>query len=255
MELVRFLKNGQLCCGLIEGEAVYAVEGSIFGQFRRAEKVAALTEVRLLAPCRPTKILAVGLNYRTHAAEAGYDVPPEPLVFSKPPSSVIGPLGPIVYPILSQHVDYEGELAVVMGQRVRNVPPEKAHDFVLGYTCGNDVTARDLQRRDNQWTRAKGFDTFSPLGPCIVTDLDPAHLTIQTRVNGEIRQNASTADMVFSVAELIAYISQVMTLEPGDVILTGTPAGVGPLQPGDVVEVEIEGIGTLRNPVVNQGTC
>jgi len=149
-------------------------------------------------------------------------------------------------------VDYEGELAVVIGQRARNVPPQKAHDFILGYTCANDVTARDLQRRDNQWTRAKGFDTFSPLGPYIVTDLDPAHLAIRSRVNGELRQDGSTADMVFGVAELIAYISQVMTLEPGDVILTGTPSGVGPLQPGDVVEVEIEGIGTLRNPVVSQ---
>ena len=254
MKLVRFLKNDQPCYGLIKGEAVYAVEGSIFGQFRQAEKVATLSDVRLLAPCQPTKILAVGLNYRTHAAEAGMDVPLEPLVFSKPPSSIIGPLEPIVYPVLSQHVDYEGELAVVMGQRARNVPPQKAHDFILGYTCANDVTARDLQRRDNQWTRAKGFDTFSPLGPYIVTDLDPAHLAIRSRVNGEIRQDGSTADMVFGVAELIAYISQVMTLDPGDVVLTGTPSGVGPLQPGDVVEVEIEGIGTLRNPVVSQGT-
>lgn len=252
MELIRFLKDDQTCYGLIEGEAVYAVEGSIFGEFRRAEKVAALSEVRLLTPCQPTKILAVGLNYRTHATEAGMDVPPEPLVFSKPPSSVIGPLDPIVYPVLSQHVDYEGELAVVMGQRARNVPPQKAHDFILGYTCGNDVTARDLQKRDNQWTRAKGFDSFSPLGPCIVTGLNPAHLTVRSRVNGEIRQDGSTADMISGVAELVAYISQVMTLEPGDVILTGTPSGVGPLHPGDVVEVEIEGIGTLRNPVVSQ---
>jgi len=259
LKLIRFLKNNQPCYGLIEGEAVYAIEGSIFGEFRRGEKVATLAEVSLLAPCQPTKILAVGLNYRTHAAEAGYDVPPEPLLFFKPPSSVIGPLEPIVYPILSQQVDYEGELAVVIGQRVRNVSPQKAHDFVLGYTCGNDVTARDLQRRDDQWTRAKGFDTFCPLGPCIVTDtstglsasLDPGHLTIQTRVNGEIRQSTSTTDMVFGAAELIAYISQVMSPKPGDVILTGTPSGVGPLQPGDVVEVEIEGIGTLRNPVVS----
>lgn len=254
MKLVRFLKNDQPCYGLIEGEAVYAIEGYIFGKFRQAEKVATLTEVSLLAPCQPTKILGVGLNYRTHAAEVGQVVPPEPLLFFKPPSSVIGPLKPIVYPLLSQQVDYEGELAVVIGQRVRNVSPEKARDFVLGYTCGNDVTARDLQRQDDQWTRAKGSDTFCPLGPYIVTDLDPAHLAIRTWVNGEIRQSAFTADMVFSVAELIAYISQVMTLEPGDVILTGTPAGVGPLQPGDVVEVEIEGIGTLRNPVVSQGT-
>lgn len=254
MKLVRFLENDQPCYGLIEGEAVYAVEGSIFGRFRQGEKVATLTEVSLLAPCQPTKILAVGLNYRAHAAESGHDVPSEPLFFSKPPSSVIGPFEPIVHPILSQQVDYEGELAVIIGQRVRNVRPEKAHGFILGYTCGNDVTARDLQRRDDQWTRAKGFDTFCPLGPYIVTNLDPGHLAIRTRVNGKIRQSTSTADMVFSVAELIAYISQVMTLEPGDVILTGTPSGVGPLQPGDVVEVEIEGIGTLRNPVVSQGS-
>jgi len=254
LKLFRFLKDDQPCYGLIEGEAIYAVEGPIFGQFRQGKKAAPLADVRLLPPCRPTKILAVGLNYRTHAAEAGYGVPSEPLVFSKPPSSVIGPLEPIVYPALSQHVDYEGELAVVIGQRARNVLPEKAHDFILGYTCGNDVTARDLQQRDDQWTRAKGFDTFCPLGPYIVTDLDPAHLAIQTRVNGQKRQSASTSDMVFNVAELIAYISQVMTLEPGDVILTGTPSGVGPLQPGDVVEVEIEGIGILRNPVVSQGT-
>ncbi len=253
MKLIRFLKNDQPRHGLIEGEVVYTVEGSIFGEFRRAEEVAELAEVGLLAPCQPSKIVAVGLNYRTHAAEAGMDVPPEPLLFFKPPSSVIGPLDPIVYPALSQQVDYEGELAVIIGRRARNVSPEEAHDFILGYACGNDVTARDLQRRDDQWTRAKGFDTFCPLGPCIVTDLDPAHLAIRTRVNGEIRQNATTADMVFSVAELIATISQVMTLEPGDVILTGTPSGVGPLQPGDVVEVEIEGIGTLRNPVVGQG--
>ena len=253
MKLVRYLKNDRPCYGLIEGKDVYAVEGSIFGKFRQGEKVAILTEVSLLAPCQPTKILAVGLNYRAHAAESGHDVPSEPLFFSKPPSSVIGPLEPIVYPILSQQVDYESELAVVIGQRVRNVPPERAHDFILGYTCGNDVTARDLQRRDGQWTRAKGFDTFCPLGPHIVTDLDPGNLAIRTRVNGAIRQSSSTADMVFSVTELISTISQVMTLEPGDVILTGTPSGVGPLQPGDVVEVEIEGIGTLRNPVVSQG--
>jgi 2-keto-4-pentenoate hydratase/2-oxohepta-3-ene-1,7-dioic acid hydratase in catechol pathway len=253
LKLIRFLKNDQPCYGLIEGDAIYAVEGSIFGRFHQGEKIATLTEVRLLAPCQPTKILAVGLNYRAHAAESGHDVPSEPLLFFKPPSSVIGPFAPIVYPILSQQVDYEGELAVVIGQWTRNVSPEKAYDFVLGYTCGNDVTARDLQRRDDQWTRAKGFDTFCPLGPYIVTDLDPGHLTIQTRVNGEIRQSTSTTDMVFSVAELISYVSQVMTLEPGDVILTGTPAGVGPLQPGDVVEVEIEGIGILRNPVVSQG--
>ncbi|MBM4466013.1 MAG: DUF2437 domain-containing protein [Chloroflexi bacterium] len=251
MKLVRFLKNDQSCYGLIEGEAICALEGSIFGEFHQGEEVAALTEVSLLAPCQPTKIVAVGLNYRTHAAEAGMDVPPEPLLFFKPPSSVIGPLEPIVHPVLSQQVDYEGELAVVIGRRARNVTPAKARDFVLGYTCGNDVTARDLQRRDDQWTRAKGFDTFCPLGPCIVTDLDPTHLAIRTRVNGEIRQSATIADMVFSVAELISYVSQVMTLEPGDVILTGTPSGVGPLQPGDVVEVEIEGIGTLRNPVVS----
>ncbi|MGC8836899.1 MAG: fumarylacetoacetate hydrolase family protein [Anaerolineae bacterium] len=207
-------------------------------------------EFRLLAPCAPTKVLAVGLNYAAHAAEAGMEVPEEPVFFLKPPSAVIGPEEAIVYPKLSRRVDYEAELAVVIGRRARRVAPEEALDYVLGYTCGLDVTARDLQRSDGQWTRAKGFDTFCPLGPWIVPDLDPHDLLVECRVNGQVRQRARTSDLIFPVEDLIHRASLVMTLEPGDVLLTGTPSGIGPLQPGDEVEVEIEGIGILRNVVV-----
>ncbi|NLE76877.1 MAG: fumarylacetoacetate hydrolase family protein [Chloroflexi bacterium] len=212
--------------------------------------MAPLAQARLLAPCAPTKIIAVGRNYAAHAAEHGSQVPPEPLFFLKPPSSVIGPGDAIVYPALSQHVEHEGELAVVIGRRMRHVADEDALAGVLGYTCAVDVTARDLQRKDGQWTRGKGFDTFCPLGPWLALGLDPTDLALACRVNGQLRQQARTGEMVFPVSHLIACASQVMTLEPGDVILTGTPAGVGPLHPGDQVEVEIEGIGLLRNPVV-----
>jgi 2-keto-4-pentenoate hydratase/2-oxohepta-3-ene-1,7-dioic acid hydratase in catechol pathway len=206
----------------------------------------------LLAPCQPTKIVAVGRNYREHAAEHGADVPPEPLIFLKPPSSIIGPDASIVLPLLSRRIEYEGELVAVIGRRGRNIPRESVSEHLLGFTCGNDVTARDLQRSDGQWARSKGFDTFCPLGPWIETDLDAADAKVVTRVNGTIRQNASTGDMIYGLSTLVTYVSAVMTLEPGDVILTGTPAGVGPLEHGDIVEVEIEGIGVLRNPVTAQ---
>lgn len=204
----------------------------------------------MLAPCTPSKIVALGRNYRDHAAELGHDVPLEPLIFLKPPSAVIGPDEAIRLPAMSARVDYEGELVVVMGRRAYRLrEDEDPLAYVLGYTCGNDVTARDLQQRDGQFTRAKGFDTFAPIGPVIATDLDPTDLRIETRVNGCVRQRARTRDLVFPVPVLIRFIAQVMTLLPGDLIFTGTPAGVGPLFDGDVVEVEIEGIGTLRNPV------
>jgi 2-keto-4-pentenoate hydratase/2-oxohepta-3-ene-1,7-dioic acid hydratase in catechol pathway len=204
----------------------------------------------VLAPCTPSKIVALGRNYRDHAAELGHDVPLEPLIFLKPPSAVIGPDEAIRLPAMSARVDYEGELVVVMGRRAYRLrEDEDPLAYVLGYTCGNDVTARDLQQRDGQFTRAKGFDTFAPIGPVIATDLDPTDLRIETRVNGCVRQRARTRDLVFPVPVLIRFIAQVMTLLPGDLIFTGTPAGVGPLFDGDVVEVEIEGIGTLRNPV------
>ncbi|MBC7251018.1 MAG: fumarylacetoacetate hydrolase family protein [Anaerolineae bacterium] len=250
MKIARFVWQEEERYGLIEGNEVYLLEGDLFGAFERGQRVGTLAEIRLLAPCTPSKIVAVGRNYADHASEMESDVPSEPLIFLKPPSAVIGPGESIVYPPISQRVDYEAELAAIIGRRARNVSAEEALDFVLGYTCGNDVTARDLQSKDGQWTRSKSFDTFCPLGPWIVTDLKPNDLAIECRVNGAVKQKSSTRQMVFPVAELIRFITQVMTLEPGDVIMTGTPAGVGPLYPGDRVEVEIEGIGVLENVVV-----
>lgn len=205
---------------------------------------------RLLAPVLPTKIVAVGLNYRDHAREMGFELPSEPLMFLKPASSVIGPSEAIVYPPQSERVDYEAELAVVIGRRCRKVQPEQAAEHILGYTCLNDVTARDLQARDGQWTRAKSFDTFAPLGPWIETAIpDPHNLNIILRLNDTVKQSSNTANLIFSVFELVGRISAVMTLEPGDVIATGTPSGIGPMQRGDTVRVEIEGIGVLENTV------
>lgn len=197
----------------------------------------------------PTKIVCIGRNYAEHAKELGHDVPSEPIIFLKPPSSVLKPEGTIVRPPLSQRVDYEGELVIVIGRVARNIRRADWRDYVLGFTCGNDVTARDLQKKDVQFTRGKGFDTFCPIGPVIETDLDTSALQLVTRVNGEIRQNGNTRDMIFPCDVLMEFITAVMTLVPGDVIFTGTPAGVGPLNAGDAVEVEIEGIGTLRNHV------
>ncbi|MDQ6801714.1 MAG: fumarylacetoacetate hydrolase family protein [Acidobacteriota bacterium] len=198
---------------------------------------------------RPSKIVAVGRNYAEHAKELGNEAPSEPIIFLKPPSALLPHEGRIVRPPQSQRVDFEGELAMVIGKRARNVKADRWRDFVRGFTCANDVTARDLQKKDVQFTRGKGFDTFCPLGPHIETDLDPANLSLVTRVNGEIKQNGRTSMMIFPCAFIVEFITGVMTLEPGDVILTGTPSGVGPLQSGDTVEVEIEGIGTLRNHV------
>ncbi|OPY02191.1 MAG: Ureidoglycolate lyase [Syntrophorhabdus sp. PtaB.Bin184] len=197
----------------------------------------------------PSKIVAVGLNYRDHARELKMDLPGYPLIFMKPSTSVIGDGDTIVFPVQTQELHYEGELGIVMGKRARNVPVGEAGDFIAGYTCANDVTARDLQRLDGQWTRAKSFDTFCPLGPRVVSDIDPTTLDIMTRVNGEVKQRSTTANMVFDVYDLVSFISGIMTLLPGDVIITGTPPGVGSLLPGDTVEVEIQGIGILTNTV------
>jgi 2-keto-4-pentenoate hydratase/2-oxohepta-3-ene-1,7-dioic acid hydratase in catechol pathway len=213
-----------------------------------------LEEVRLLAPVLPrSKVVGIGKNYAAHAAEMGGDVPAEPLMFLKPNTSVIGPNDPIVYPPQSSEVHYEGELCVVIGRICRDVPVEKVADVVHGYTVGNDVTARDLQRSDVQFTRAKGFDSFCPLGPWIETELDTSDLRVQTWLNGDLKQDGSTADMVFDVPTLVAHVSSVMTLLPGDVIMTGTPDGVGPMEPGDEVEVFVSGIGSLTNKVVKHG--
>jgi 2-keto-4-pentenoate hydratase/2-oxohepta-3-ene-1,7-dioic acid hydratase in catechol pathway len=210
-----------------------------------------LPDVRLLAPVLPSKVVAIGKNYADHAREMGGEPPDDPVIFLKPSTAVVGPRDPIIYPAqLSERVDFEGELAVVIGRLCRHVPPERVPEVIFGYTCANDVTARDLQARDGQWARAKGFDTFCPLGPWIETDVDPADLELTTMVNGEIRQNSSTSLLLHDVSALVTYVSAVMTLLPGDVLLTGTPAGVGSLKDGDEVSVTIESIGTLTNEVV-----
>ena len=238
MKFARFRIDGAEFGGTVEGDEVVA-DG-----VRRP-----LAGVALLAPCLPSKIICVGRNYADHAGEMGNELPKEPLLFFKPPSAITDPGAAIVYPHQSTRVDFEGELGVVIGRRCRNVSRESALDFVLGYTIVNDVTARDLQRSDGQWTRAKGFDTFAPIGPWIVSDLDWHDVRIKTRLNGLVKQDASTASMIFGVPALVEYISAAFTLEIGDVIATGTPSGVGPMQVGDTVAVEIEGIGTLTNRV------
>jgi 2-keto-4-pentenoate hydratase/2-oxohepta-3-ene-1,7-dioic acid hydratase in catechol pathway len=250
MRIVRYqAKNEAPRYGWILESRVGPVEGNPFGEYRRLEAEIPLDSVRLLPPVLPGKIVCVGRNYVEHAREHNVEVPKLPLLFFKPPSAVIGTGESILLPPQSQQVEHEAELVAVIGRRSRNVTAEEAGRSVFGYTIGNDVTARDLQRSDGQWTRAKGFDTFCPFGPWIDTDFDPADAVISCRVGGQPRQMASTRDMVFSVANLVAFISSIMTLEPGDLIFTGTPAGVSPLKAGDVVEVEIEGLGKLSNPV------
>ena len=253
MEFMKVCSAGEQRWVLSEADGLYWLDGNPFGEWTRAAEVSTLAGIRFLPPCAPTKVVAVGVNYLSHAEEMGTQLLEEPLLFLKPPSSIVGHRETIVYPShQSKRVDFEGELALVVGRRGRRIPREEALAHVLGYTCANDVTARDLQRQESQWTRAKGFDTFCPVGPVISTGVDPADLMIRTRLNGELRQEASTSEMIFPVETLIGSISDVMTLESGDVILTGTPAGVGELRPGDVVEVEIEGIGTLTNPVAGE---
>ncbi|MGA9141841.1 MAG: fumarylacetoacetate hydrolase family protein [Methanocella sp.] len=209
-----------------------------------------MDKVTILPPCKPTKIVCVGLNYKDHAAEMKENIPDEPVIFIKPQSSVIGHGGDIVYPKQSHRVDYEAELGVVISKRAKNVKAEHAKDYIMGYTCFNDVTARDLQKKDVQWTRAKSFDTFSPVGPFIVTDIDPKKLAIQSKLNGKVMQSSNTDNMIFDVYQLVEFISGVMTLEHGDVIATGTPSGIGPMNKGDIIEIEIEKVGTLKNKLV-----
>lgn len=238
--------------GWVLEDRVGLLEGSPYQEYRRLEATVSLDMVRLLAPVEPSKIICVGRNYVAHAQEHGSEVPEMPLLFLKPPTSVIGPGETILLPPQSVNVEHEAELVVVIGKRGRWIQPENALEYVLGYTVGNDVTARDLQRRDEQWTRGKGFDTFCPLGPWIETDFDPSDAMVTCHVNGEMRQMASTRDMVFSVRQIVAFTSTIMTLLPGDILMTGTPAGVGPLTNGDIVEVSIEGIGKLSNPVASE---
>ena len=234
---------------LREGSATLLSAPPWLGGVPVPEKVVSWAENQLRCPVTPSKILCVGRNYAAHAKELGHEVPSEPLLFLKPPSALIGPGESIVLPKESARVEHEAELGVVIGRRCRNVSREEALSFVFGYTCVGDITARDLQKKDGQWSRAKGFDTFCPVGPWIETSLDPRALRVSARVNGATKQEGSTAQMMFPVAELIAYASRMMTLEPGDLLVTGTPEGVGPLASGDLLEIEIEGVGILRSSV------
>ena len=252
MRLVRFRLGERIATGAIDAgsDDIRVLRGTFFDDPLPTGEQVPLGDVRLLAPVLPSKLVCVGKNYAAHAAEFGMEVPEEPLLFLKPSTAVIGPGDPIELLPISKRVDYEGELAVVIGRLARRVRAEDVYRYVLGYTCANDVTLRDLQRTDDQWARAKGFDGSAPLGPWVETELDPNDIRVETRLNGEIVQAAQTSDMVFGVAELIEYLTEFMTLLPGDVLLTGTPEGVGRLASGDVVEVEVEGVGTLANPVV-----
>ncbi|MBE1562953.1 fumarylacetoacetate hydrolase family protein [Nonomuraea africana] len=253
MRIARFSTGDEVVFGVVEGDVVSTIAGHPFNQIQFTGERYPLAEVRLLAPMLPSKVIAIGRNYAEHAKELGNEVPEEPLIFMKPSTSVIGHGDAIAYPTSqSQRVDFEGELALVIGRLCREVPAERAKDVIFGYTCANDVTARDLQKKDVQFTRAKGFDTFCPIGPWIQTDLDASDLALTTTVNGEIRQSGRTSQLINDIPALVAYVSAVMTLIPGDVILTGTPAGVGPLEIGDEVSVGIEGIGTLTNKVVSR---
>lgn len=251
MRIVRYQTrdNKKAKYGWLLEDKVGEISGNPFGRYRRNEATTPLADVNLLAPTEPSKIICVGRNYVEHAKELGNELPKVPLIFMKPPSSIIASGETIILPPQSTQVEHEGELVAVIGRRGKHINAAHGRKHIIGYTVGNDVTARDLQKSDSQWTRAKGFDTFCPFGPWIDTDFDPADAVITCRVNGQMRQMASTRDMVFNVGVLIAYISSVMTLEPGDLIFTGTPAGVGELKDGDDVTVEIEGLGLIKNKV------
>lgn len=252
MRLIRFLSGEMARYGIIEGDGVYEIEGDIYGEYSITKKNYRLDDLKLLPPCEPSKIVAIGLNYRDHAEEVGKRLPEEPMLFLKPSTSTIGHEEHIIYPKSSRRVDYEAELALIIKKKTKNIDKDGALDAVLGYTCFNDVTARDIQSKSGQFTRSKIFDTFAPIGPFIVTDLDPSGLDVKSFLNGELRQSSNTKHLIFDVPYLVSFISEVMTLLPGDVIATGTPNGIGPMSVGDQVEVVIEGVGTLKNHVVAQ---
>ncbi len=248
MKLSRFLVQDRPAFGIVQDDTVSELTGDIFrpGRVTGSHR---LSEVTLLPPCLPSKVVAVGLNYRDHAAELDFPVPEEPILFLKPATTVIGHGAPIRHPAMSARVDYEAELGIVIRDLTRNIRPADAADHILGYTCANDVTARDLQKKDGQWTRAKSFDTFCPVGPWVETELDPRDLAVEAFLNGQRKQASRTSNFIFDVPTLISFISRVMTLLPGDLVITGTPAGIGPMQPGDEIEVRIEGIGSLKNTI------
>ena len=252
MRLVRFRLGDRIATGAVDAgsDAVRVLAGTFFESPVPTGEEIPLDDVRLLAPVLPSKVVCVGKNYAAHAAEFDSDVPEEPLLFLKPSTAVVGPEDPVRLLPISRRIDYEGELAVVVGRLAKHVRSEEAYRYILGYTCANDVTLRDLQKHDDQWARAKGFDGSCPLGPWVETDLDPNEVWLETRLNGDVVQRGHTSDLAFGVATLLEYITEFMTLLPGDVLLTGTPEGVGPLAAGDVVEVEVDGVGVLRNAVI-----
>jgi len=250
MIYLRFEAGGRARYGLLEGNSAAEISKSYFGSFKKTGKKFSLSKLKLLAPCKPSKIIAMGLNYVEHARELKMPLPLAPLFFLKAPSAAIGPGDTIVSPAVSKRVEYEGELAVVIGKKAKDVTAAKAKEYILGYTCFNDVTARDLQRVDGQWARSKSFDTFAPLGPWIAGGIDADNLRIETFVNGRRKQGSNTCGLLFKVDEIVSYVSRMMTLMPGDLIATGTPPGVGPLKHGDRVEVKIQKIGTLSNDVI-----
>jgi 2-keto-4-pentenoate hydratase/2-oxohepta-3-ene-1,7-dioic acid hydratase in catechol pathway len=254
VRIVRFVARGRAKYGILARNTIRGLRGSPFSNFQHLNSPSifdgstyALDKVRLLPPCLPSKIVCLGLNYRSHIEEMKLPMPSVPLIFLKPSTAVIGPNDKIILPPGWKHIDFEGELGVVIGKKAKDVPEERAKEFVLGYTCINDVSDRHAQAADGQWTRAKGYDTFAPIGPWIETEADPDNLKLETYLNSELRQSASTSDLLFGISKLVNFISDVMTLLPGDVIATGTPSGVGPMKPGDAVEVRIENIGTLKN--------
>jgi 2-keto-4-pentenoate hydratase/2-oxohepta-3-ene-1,7-dioic acid hydratase in catechol pathway len=249
MKIVRYEQAEQVFYGAVEGDGVRRIQGSIFGSYQIEDQLTSLDQVRLLAPVSPNKMIAVGLNYKKHAEEVNKPLPEEPMIFLVSPTAVIGPQDMIGLKHPKHRTEHEGELAIVIGKQADRVTSAEALGYVLGYTCCNDISDRVLQKKDAQFTRAKSFATYKPLGPAIVTDIDPDHAAIRVTVNGEVRQDSNTSDMIFSVPEIISFVSHVMRLEPGDVIITGTPSGVAPLQGGDTVEVYIDGIGSLVNTV------
>jgi len=251
MKIYRFKSKNRILYGVLREDNLFPLKGSIFKRFEVDKKGFPISEVTLLPPVKPSKIVAIGMNYKNHAMERGKAIPKEPLIFLKPSSAVIGPRDIIVYPKMAKRVDYEGELAVVIKKKSHLLSDDdNVEEYILGYTCMNDVTARNLQERDGQFTRAKSFDTFAAIGPCIATDVDPSLLRIKTFLNGKLKQSAKTKNLIFPVTFLVKFVSEIMTLYPGDIISTGTPAGIGPMSPGDRVDVQIEGIGTLSNTVM-----
>ena len=250
MKLLRYSDNDKIENGIFENNVIKKIKGDFFSEFQVTETEIDPSSIKLLPPTMPTKIVAVGLNYRDHANELKMEIPNNPIIFIKPASTVIGPEDPIIYPDTSNQVDYEAELGIVIGKRAKNVEKDEAKEYILGYTVFNDVTARDLQKKDTQWTRSKSYDTFAPMGPMIETSINPFDLPISLKLNGITKQNSSTKNMIFDCYELLEFISEIMPLEPGDIIATGTPPGVGPMNRGDTVEAKIEGIGVLKNYVI-----